>query len=84
MYILNIERAIKKCQLMKSETLSLKTVINELDFLKKTVVIIQWNVWKKIFIAASKQINKKILDLGNAKEHHQLFIRKKDTKSVKQ
>ena len=41
MYILNIERAIKKCQLMKSETLSLKTVINELDFLKKTVVIIQ-------------------------------------------
>ena len=39
---------------------------------------------KKIFIAASKQMNRKILDLGNAKEHRQLFMRKKGTKSVKQ
>ena len=31
---------------MKSETLSLKTIIKELDFLKKTVII-QWNSWKK-------------------------------------
>ena len=35
MYILSIARAIKK-MLMKSETLSLKTIINELDFLKKS------------------------------------------------
>ena len=33
MYTLNIARA------MKSETLSMKTIINELDFLKKTVII---------------------------------------------
>ena len=38
MYILNIANAIKK-MLMKSKTLSLQTVIKELGFLKKTVVI---------------------------------------------
>ena len=29
----------KRCQPMKSETLSLKNIINELDFLRKTIVI---------------------------------------------
>ena len=46
MYILNIAKAIKKCQSMKSENVSLKTIINELNFLKKAVII-QWNVWKE-------------------------------------
>ena len=36
MYILNT--AIKRCQSMKSETFSLETIINKLDFLKKTVI----------------------------------------------
>ena len=42
MYILNTARTIKKCQSMKSETLSLKTfitIINELDFLLEEVII---------------------------------------------
>ena len=39
MYILNIAKAIKKCQPMKSENVSLKTIINELNFLKKAVII---------------------------------------------
>ena len=39
MYALNIARAIKKCLSIKSETLSLKTIINELNFLKKAVII---------------------------------------------
>ena len=43
---------------MKSDTLSLKTIINELDFLMETVII-QWNTWKKGFIVACKQINRK-------------------------
>ena len=38
MYILNIARATKSCQSMKSETF--KNVINELDFLRKTVIIL--------------------------------------------
>ena len=64
---------------MKSETLSLK-----IGFPKENSCYYSMRRLKKIFIAASKQINRKILDLGNAKEHHQLFIRKKGTKSVKQ
>ena len=39
MYILNIARAIKRCHSMKMKTLPLKTIIKELDFLKKTVII---------------------------------------------
>ena len=39
MYILNIARDIKRCLSMKSETLSFKTIIKELDFLRKTVII---------------------------------------------
>ena len=72
---------------MKSETLSLKTIINELDFLRKSVII-RWNTWKKKkkkrFVVACKQINRNKPDPRNAKEHYQSFIRKKSTKSVKQ
>ena len=31
---------------MNSNTLSLKTILNEFNFLKKTIII-QWNVWEK-------------------------------------
>ena len=65
---------------MKSETLSLKTILNELDVASKTVII-QWNAWKKGFAIVREQINKKIRDPRNAKEHYQSFIRKKNTKS---
>ena len=61
---------------MKSETLYLKTVINKLDFpfFKK-----------KKFVLACNQINrKKPPDPHNAKEHYQSFIRKKNTKSIRQ
>ena len=62
---------------MKSETLSLKTIIKELDIRRKTVTI-QWDAWKKKFIVALKQINwKNTLSL-------QWFIRKENAKSVEQ
>ena len=38
MSILNSARSIKKYQSMKSENLSLKSLINKLDFRSKTVV----------------------------------------------
>ena len=41
MYILNIAGAIKRSQIIKSDTLSLKTMVNELDFFKAKTVIIQ-------------------------------------------
>ena len=42
---------------MNSDTLSMKAIINELDLLKKAVI--QWKVWKKRFVIACNQINKK-------------------------
>ena len=68
---------------MKSETLSLKTIINKLDFLRKTVLI-QWNVWKKDLLLLAIKLTEKTSDSCNAKEHHQSFIRKENTKSVNQ
>ena len=62
---------------MKLETLSLKTIINELDFLRKTVII-QGNVSKKRFVASI--LKEKIPDPCNVKERCQSFIRKKNTK----
>ena len=44
-------------------------------------VIIQWNAWKKRFAIAREQINKKIRDSRNTKEHYQSFIRMKNIKS---
>ena len=68
---------------MKLETLTLKTIISKLDFLKKTVII-QWNTRGKDLQFFATKLTEKILYLGNAKEHYQLFIRKKNTKLVKQ
>ena len=68
---------------MKSETLSVKAIVKELDCLKKTVII-QWNSWWKGFMVAYKQSNGKMPYSRNAKERYQSSIRKKITKSVKQ
>ena len=62
---------------MKLETVSLKTIIKILDFLRK-IVIIQWNTWKKkdLLLLANKLIEK-LPDSRHAEEHYQSFIRKK-------
>ena len=74
----------KRCQSLKSETLSLRTVINELDFLKKAVII-PWNSLQKIyFLLLANKLIEKVPDPRKAKEHYQSFIRKKNRKSVKQ
>ena len=39
MYIVNIARAVKKMFANEIKTLSLKTIIKELDFLRKTLII---------------------------------------------
>ena len=68
---------------MNPETLSLKAIVNKLDLLKKKNLI-QWNNWKKdLFLFATKLIET-IPDPRNAKEHYQSFIRRKNTKSVKE
>ena len=60
---------------MTSETLSLKTIINELFFNETHL--------KKFLFLANKFIEK-IPDPHNTKEHYQSFLRKKNRKSIKQ
>ena len=67
---------------MNSETLSLKTIINVLKFLKKKVIT-QGNIKKDLQFFVIK-LTEKISHSCNAKEHYQSVIRKKNTKSVEQ
>ena len=69
---------------MNSETLYLKTIINKLDLLKKAVLFTEMFEEKR-FVAACIQINRKIIDPLNAKEHYESSLRKKTkiTKTVK-
>ena len=68
---------------MKSGTLSLKTIINELDFLMKTVVI-QLTSGKKDLQLFLIELTEKNPDPCNAKEKYWSFLRKKKPKSVTQ
>ena len=77
MYIINIVRIIKKMSFNEIKNLSLKTIINELDFLKKTLE-------KNDLLLLANKLIENIPDPRNAKEHYQSFIRKKNRKSVKQ
>ena len=63
---------------MKSETLSLKNVRKELNFLRKEVII-HWKAWKKkdLLLLTNKLIEK-ISDLCDAKEHYESFIKNKN------
>ena len=68
---------------MKSESLSLEIIINKLDFLEKTVLFTEIHEKKDLQFFATK-LTEKISDPHDVKEELQSFIRKKNTKSVKQ
>ena len=70
----------KRCQSMKSGTLSLKTIRNKL--LLKQLLLNE--ALKKDLLLLPNKLIEKIPDPRNAKEHYQSFIRKKNRKSVKQ
>ena len=55
----------------------------QIGFSKESSYYSMKHLRKTRFIAACEQINKKIPDSCNAKEHYQSFIRKKNIKSVK-
>ena len=63
---------------MKSETLSSKIIINELDFLREQLLFNETFEKKKGFVVAWNQSNRKNLDLRSAKKHYESFIRKKN------
>ena len=72
MYILNIARAIKKMSV--NETLPLKTIIKELDFLREK--LFNERLGKNIYCCLQTIESKKNSDPYNTKEHYQSFIRK--------
>ena len=68
---------------MNSETLSLKTIIDKLNFSNK-IVIIQWNIRKKEQKLFGTKITEKVSDPSNAKEYYNSYFKRKNKKSVKQ
>ena len=68
--------ALKNGSQQTQRHLSLKTVINELDLLNKAVIIL-WNIWKKRFVIAFKQINRKKLILVMPRSIIILILREK-------
>ena len=68
--------ALKNGSQQTQRRLSLKTVINELDLLNKAVIIL-WNIWKKRFVIAFKQINRKKLILVMPRSIIILILREK-------
>ena len=68
---------------MNSETLSLKTIIDKLNFSNK-IVIIQWNIRKKDQKLFGTKITEKLSDPSNAKEYYNSYFKRKNKKSVKQ
>ena len=61
---------------MKSETLSMKTITNELDLLKKAVII-PWNIWKKDLLLLETKLIEKIVDPCNGKGYYHSYLEKK-------
>ena len=61
----------------------MKTIINELDFLKKTFIV-HLNARKKDLLLFANKLMEKIPDPRNAKQHYKSYLRKKNRKSVKQ
>ena len=68
---------------MNSETLSLKTIIDKLNFSNK-IVIIQWNIRKKDQKLFGTKITEKVSDPSNAKEYYNSYFKRKNKKSAKQ
>ena len=69
---------------MTSKILSMKTIINKIDFLKKTVIVHWTNRKKKDLLLFGKKLIETVPDASNAKQHYELFLRMKNRNSIKQ
>ena len=79
MYILNIAKAKEKMSVNEIKDFTCENYYKRIGFSKENTETFKENR----FIVAWKQINKKVPDPRNAKEHYQSFLRKKNTNSVK-
>ena len=69
---------------MKSNTLSLKTIITKLDFLKKIIFSSMKQLTKKDLLSLANKLIRNIPDPRNATEHYQSLLINKNRKSLKQ
>ena len=87
MYILNIARAIKKIHVNEIRDFILENYYKRIGFSKANSyypIKLSKKKKKKDSLLLANKLIEKIPDPRNAKEHYQSFIRKKNTKSVKQ
>ena len=63
----------------------MKTIIDELNFLKKTNII-QWKIRRKQinYCLLTTKLIEKIPDAANSKQYYQTYLKNKNKKSVKQ
>ena len=84
MYILNIARAIKKMSVNEIRDFIFQNYYKRTGFSQENSYYSIKRLKKKYSLFLTNKLIEKILDSYNAKEHYQSFIKKRNTKSVKQ
>ena len=84
MYILNVVKAIKKMPINKIKDIICENYSKRIGLSKENSYNTMKRLKKKDLLVLANKLIDKIPDPRNAKEYYQSFIRKKNTKSVKQ
>ena len=84
MYILNIVKATEKMSINEIEDFILKNYYKRIGFSKENTCYSVKRLKRKDLLLLVNKLIEKVLNLRNAKEHYQLFLRKKNRKSIKQ
>ena len=83
-YILNIAKAIKKISVNKIKDFIFQNYYKGIGFSKENNYYLMKHLKTIDILLFANKLIEKIPDPRNAKEHQQSFIRKKNTKSLKQ
>ena len=84
MYILNIAKAIKKISVNEIKNVIFESYYKRIEFSKEDSYYAMKRLKKKDLLLLANKLIEQIPDPRNAKKHYQSFMRKKNTKSVKQ
>ena len=84
MYILNIVKATEKMSINEIKDFILKNYYKRIGFSKENTCYSVKRLKRKDLLLLVNKLIEKVLNLRNAKEHYQLFLRKKNRKSIKQ
>ena len=84
MYILNIAGAIKKISVREIKDFIFENYYKRIWFFRENSYYSMKRLKKIYLLLLTNKWIEKILDRRNAKEHYQSFIKKKNSKSVKQ